>query len=326
MKLSFAAGLVALAAFGLAPAAAHAQFVPSKPIEFVVHGGPGSGNDVFGRAIAALVEQEKLAPVRMQIANRPGGGSTTAAAYLNGKSGDSHTIGVFTNVWLTDPLVQSAAKVILYKDLTLIARMVAEPGLVAVRADSPYKTLNDFVKAAADKPKTLKQSGGSITARENIIRQLIMKQSGADWAFISFPSGSERLAALLGGHVDIMFLDPSEAMEQVRAGKLRVVAQVAEKRLPDFKDVPTLGETGYKLPPTPQVRGIVGPPNMPADALAYYESLIEKVVNTATWKKYLLDNQFEDFFAKSKETTAFMQNYEGDIRKQLEEVGAKLAR
>lgn len=326
MQLLFKAGLAAMLGLGLASGAAHAQFTPSKPIEMVVHGGPGSGNDVFGRAIAALVEKDKLAPVRINIANRPGGGSTTAAAYLSGKAGDSHTIGVFTNVWLTDPLVQAAAKVILYKDLTLVARMVAEPGLVAVRADSPYKSLNDFVKAAAAKPKTLKQSGGSITARENIIRQLIMKQAGADWAFISFPSGSERLAALLGGHVDIMFLDPSEAMEQVRAGKLRVVAQVAEKRLPDFKDVPTLGETGYKLPPTPQVRGIVGPPNMPAAALAYYEGLIEKVVNTPTWKKYLLDNQFEGFFAKSKETVTFMQNYEGDIRKQLVEVGAKLAR
>lgn len=326
MKLLSASGLVALLGLGLASGAANAQFTPSKPVEIVVHGGPGSGNDVFGRALVNIIDQDKLAPVRFQVANRPGGGSTTAAAYLNGKAGDSHTIGVFTNVWLTDPLVQSAAKVLIYKDLTPIARMVSEPGLVVVRADSPFKSLNDFVKAAADKPKTLKQSGGSITARENIIRQLIMKQSGADWAFISFPSGSERLAALLGGHVEIMFLDPSEAMEQVRANKIRVVAQIADQRLPDFKDIPTIPETGYKLPPIPQVRGMVGPPNMPADALAYYEGLIEKIVNTPAWKKYLLDNQFEGYFAKSKETTAFLQSYEGDIRKQLEEVGAKLAR
>ena len=90
------------------------QFKPSKPIEIVAHGGPGSGNDVFARTLAALVEKEKLAPVRIQVANRPGGGSTTASAYLAGKAGDSHTIGVFTNIWLTDPLVQQAAKVNLY--------------------------------------------------------------------------------------------------------------------------------------------------------------------------------------------------------------------
>jgi putative tricarboxylic transport membrane protein len=326
MRRLILASLAAAFSVVLASAGAHAQFQPSKPIEFVVHGGPGSGNDLFARALIAMMEQEKLATVRFQVANRPGGGSTTAAAYLNGKSGDSHTIGVFTNVWLTDPLTQSAANVVIYKDLTPIARMVLEPGLVVVKADSPFKALGDFVKAAKDKPKTLKQSGGSITSRENIIRQIIMKQTGADWAFISFPSGSERLAALLGGHVELMILDPSEAIEQVRAGKIRVVAQIADSRLPAFKDIPTVPEAGYPLPPIPQVRGIVGPPNMPADALAYYEGLVEKIVATASWKKYLLDNYFEGKFAKSAETKKFLQEYEGDIRKQLQEVGAKLAR
>lgn len=326
MKRAILTGLTAAAVIGLTAGQSLAQFTPTKPIEIVVHGGPGSGNDVFGRALVSIIEQDKLAPVRVQVANRPGGGSTTAAAYLNGKSGDSHTIGVFTNVWLTDPLVQSAAKVLIYKDLTPIARMVAEPGLVVVKSDSSFKTLKEFVDAAKAKPKTLKQSGGSITARENIIRQIIMKQTGADWAFISFPSGSERLAALLGGHVELMILDPSEAMEQVRAGKIRVIAQIADKRLPAFPDIPTIPEAGFPLPPIPQIRGMVGPPEMPPAALAYYENLIEKIVATPAWKKYLLDNHFEGQFAKSKETKAFLQSYEGDIRKQLEEVGAKLAR
>ena len=68
-----------LAAFGtVAPAAA--EFKPTHPVEFVVHGGPGSGNDVFARALVAIIDQEKLAPVRFQVVNKPGGGSTTAAA------------------------------------------------------------------------------------------------------------------------------------------------------------------------------------------------------------------------------------------------------
>lgn len=319
----------ALAALGAAmlPFAAGAQeFKPTRPIEIVVHGGPGSGNDVFGRALSTVIDQEKLAPVRLTVANKPGGGSTTASAYLSSKAGDSHTIGVFTNIWLTDPLVQEEAKVNLHSTLTPIARMVIEPALVGVRAESPFKTLKEFVDEAKAKPGTLKQSGGSITARENIIRQLIMKQTGANWSFISFPSGGERLAALLGGHVDIMILDPQEATEQVRSGKVRVIAQVADQRLPDFKDVPTIPEAGFNIPSIPQVRGIVGVPNMPANAVAYYEDLIAKAVKTAGWQKFLRDNQFQDAYMKAADTKAFLAAYENDIREQMRATGAKIVR
>jgi putative tricarboxylic transport membrane protein len=319
---TFAVGVCAL----IAPGLALAQFKPSKPCELVVHGGPGSGNDLFARALVAMIEQEKLAPVRMQVSNRPGGGSTTASAYLASKRGDTHTLGIFTNVWMTDPLVQEAAKVSIHKDLTPIARMVIEPALVAVRADAPYRTMKDFVEAAKAKSAQLKQSGGSITSRDNLVRQMIMKETGANWSYISFPSGSERLAALLGGHVDLMVLDPSEAVEQVRSGKLRLLAQIADRRLQAFGNVPTLTEAGFKVAKTPQIRGVVGPPEMPANAVAYYENLLEKVVKSASWQRYVAENHFEPGFGKSAETRKFLAAYENDIREQLKAIGAKVVR
>ena len=103
---SFAAAALVVAAASVRP---QAQFKPTKPVEFVVHGGPGSGNDVFARALTTIIEQEKLAPVRFQVVNKPGGGGTTAAAYVVSKKGDPHVIACFTNVWLIDPLVQQAA-------------------------------------------------------------------------------------------------------------------------------------------------------------------------------------------------------------------------
>src|SRR5262245_43952561 len=236
-----------------------AQFRSTRPIEFVVHGGPGSGNDVFARALTTIIDQEKLSPVRIQVINKPGGGSTTAAAYVVSKKGDQQVIACFTNVWLVDPLVQEAATNRLV-DMTPIARLVVEPALVVVRADSQFKTLPDFINAAKQKPGALKMSGGSITSRENLIRQLLMRVTGARWAFISFPSGGERIAALLGGHVDMMIVDPSEAGEQVRAGKLHTIAQVNDRRLPGFPDIPTIKEAGYDIPNVPQMRGIVGAP------------------------------------------------------------------
>lgn len=319
--LAGAAALTVSAAF----APAFAEFTPKQPLELVVHGGPGSGNDVMARQMVSIIEQEKLSPVRVQISNRTGGGSTTAASYMASKKGDPNTIAVFTVVWVTTPLTQQAAKERL-NDLTPITRLVTEPALAVVKADSPYKTMGDFLKAAKDKPGTLKQSGGSITSRDNIVRQLLMKQTGGNWAFISFPGGGERIAALLGGHVDLMIMDPSEAGEQVKAGKLRVIAQIGDSRLPEFKDVATLTEQGFKIPDVPQTRGVVGPPDMPADAVAYYEGLLNKLRQTAGWKKFLTDNQLENVNEKSADTRKFLTAYEEQLRGILKEAGAKVVR
>ena len=93
-------------------------------------------------------------------------------------------------MWLTNPLTSAEAKVTL-KDLTPVARLVLEPAVIAVKADAPYKTLADFVNAAKQKPGELKQSGGSVTSRDNVVRQQLQKVSGARWQFISFPGGGD---------------------------------------------------------------------------------------------------------------------------------------
>ena len=318
-----AATAIVLLSAGLGPAVA--EWKPTQPIELVVHGGPGSGNDVMARQIVTIMEQEKLLPVRVQVANKTGGGSTTASAYMASKKGDPNTIAIFTVVWVVDPLTQEAAKVTL-NDLTPITRLVTEPALAVVKADSPFKTMGDFLKAAKDKPGTLKQSGGSITSRDNIVRQLLMKQTGGQWSFISFSGGGERIAALLGGHVDLMIMDPSEAGEQVKAGKLRVIAQIGEERLPEFKDIATLTEQGFKIPDVPQTRGIVGPTDMPADAVAYYDGVFEKLRKTAGWKKFLADSQLNNVDEKPEATRKFLAEYAEQLRGILKEAGAKVVR
>jgi putative tricarboxylic transport membrane protein len=308
-----------------ATASAQAEFKPTHPIEVVVHGGPGSGNDVLARELISIIDQDKLSPVRLQVANKVGGGSTAAAAYVMSKAADRYVVAIYTIVWVTDPLTQEEAKNRL-QDMTPITRMMEEPALVAVRADSPFKTMDDFIKAAKEKPGAMKQSGGSITSRDNILRQLLMKTTGANWTFIPFPSGGERVAALLGGHAELMIMDPSEATEQVRGGKLRLLAQVGEKRLSTFPDVPTLKEAGYKLPDVPQTRGVVGTPGMPADAVAFYEDLFYKVSQSPLWKKYLDNSQLQGVYTKSGETKQFLDGYEKQVRDILKEAGAKVVR
>ena len=112
--------------------------------------------------------------------------------------------------------------------MTPISRLVVEPAVIVVRADSPFKTLRDVMNAALKEGSKIRQAGGSPLARDALVRQLLMAESGGKWAFVSFPAASERLAALLGGHVDFVLLEPPEAGELIRAGKLR--ARGADRR------------------------------------------------------------------------------------------------
>jgi len=306
--------------------AAHAQaFTPTHPIEVVVHTGPGGGSDLLARAVVGMIEKEKLVPVRMQVVNKTGGGSTVAAAYLAEKKGDPNTIGFFTGVWLTSPLTTAEAKVTL-RDLTPVARLVLEPALIAVKADSPYKTMRDFIEAAKKSPGQLKQSGGSVTSRDNVVRQLLQKHTGARWAFISFPGGGERIAALLGGHVNMMVIEPAEAGEHIRAANMRVLAQVSEKRLAGFPDVPTVKEAGFDVPSVPQVRGVVAPPGIPAENVAYWEDVLRKLTRSASWKKFLEDNQFEDGYQNAADLAKFYDEFTAQMRGILQEAGIKIVR
>ena len=313
---------LAVAMAGAAPA--HA-FKPTRTVEVVVHTGPGGGSDLLARAVATIIEKEKLLPVRMQVVNKTGGGGAVAAAYLAEKAGEQHTIGFFTGVWLTSPLTSAEAKVTL-RDLTPVARLVLEPALIAVKADAPYKTLGDFIAAAKQQPGQLKQSGGSVTSRDNVVRQLLQKATGARWAFISFPGGGERIAALLGGHVNMMVLEPAEAGEHIRAGNMRVLAQVSDQRLAGFREVPTLKEAGFDVPAVPQVRGVVAPPGIPAENVAYWEDVFRRLTRSASWRKFLDDNQFEDGYQNAAELAKFYDEFTARMRAILQEAGIKTVR
>jgi putative tricarboxylic transport membrane protein len=301
------------------------EFKPNKSIEAVVHTGPGGGSDLLARAIAEMLQKEKLISQRMQVVNKSGGGSAVAMSYLAEKKGDPHTIGFFTGVWVTNPLTTSEATVTV-KDLTPIVRLMLEPAVVAVKADSPYKNMKDFIEAAKKSPNQLRQSGGSVTGRDNLMRLLIQKATGSQWTYISFPSGGERLSNLLGGHVQIMVIEPQEAGEQIRAGNLRVIASLTEKRLPSMPNVPTIKEQGIDVTIIPQARGVLAPPAASKEVVQYWEGVFDRFAQSASWKQYVEQNQFEEGYLKGPALSKFFDDLTVQMRDVLKEAGAKVVR
>jgi putative tricarboxylic transport membrane protein len=308
------------------PAGASAQpFQPARPVEIVVHNAPGGGSDLLARFISALVEKEKLLPVRTLVSNRPGGGSALAMAHMAEKRGETHSIALFTSAWMMTPIL-SPEVTASFNDMTPIARLVLESAVVLVKADSPYRTLGDFIDAAKKEPGKLKQAGGSVQTRGNFVRLILQRSTGARWVYISFPGGGERNAALLGGHVQLLIAEPHEVSEYVRNGSLRAIAQITEKRLPAFADAPTLREAGFNVHSDPTIRGVVAPPGTARNVAAYWEEVFARMVKTDAWRRYLEENQFEDGFQRGDELVKSSAEFVARMREMLQDAGLRVYR
>jgi len=324
MKLLLSLSLFSLAATVVVPVAAQG-FKPSRPVDLIVHGGPGSGVDVTARFVNGMLDKEKLLPVRAVVVNKPGGGGAVAAAYLAEKKGDAHTIAFFTALWIGGPLTSKEARV-QFHELTPIVRLILDPAVIVVKADSPYKSLPDFIEAARKAPGQLRQVGGSIESRDNLIRQLLQRATGASWTYIPFPGGGERVAAVLGGHASLYIADAQEVREYLRNGSMRVLAQMGERRMPAYAGVPTVQEAGYNIPIVRSMRGVVGPPGIPREVAEYWENVFERMVKTDAWRKYLDENQVEDGFQRSAELAQSAVEFIAQRRQIFKEAGIQTYR
>jgi len=301
------------------------SYRPSRPVELVVHSALGGGSDVFAREVVAMAEREKLLTQPMRIVNKTAGAGLEAIAYLVDKKGDDHTIAIFTNTWIATPLTNKDARHTV-TDLTAIVRLVLEPTIVVVRADSPYKSMNDFVAAAKQNPLGLKQAGGSVTAIESLSGLLIQKATGVQWTFISTPAIKDRIANLLAGNVDVIIPQPQDVNEHIAAGKMRPIAALTEKRLAVLPNVATIKEQGINVPIIANARGLLGPPAMPREVVEYWEDFFSRLVQTASWKRYVEENQVQDVFLKSRELAPFLVEQDQLMRSVLQAAGVKVAR
>lgn len=171
-----------------------------------------------------------------------------------------------------------------------------------------------------------RDTGGSLTAIESLTGLLIQGATGAKWTFIPTPAVSDRMANLLAGKVDVIIPQPQDANEHIASGRVRPIAAVTERRLTVLPDVPTIGEQGIAIPIIANVRGIVGPPGMPAAAARHWEEFFARLAKTASWKKYVAENQVEDVFLRGAHLTPFFDEQIDVMRRMLREAGVQVQR
>lgn len=287
----------------------------------VVHTGPGGGGDLQAREWIAMLEAEEIIePGSWTVENREGGSGAVAVSYVNEQAGRDDMIAVVSNVWLFNKLAIEGVEVNSL-DLTQIAGMLEDSMAIAVGADSEYESLDDFVAAAEAAPGELVQAGGSPTAADSLVKAVLENETGASWQFLSFESGGDRKTALLRGDAQIFMSEPLDLAEDVEAGEMRLLATVGDERLGVFPDTPTTTELGYDYEYIVQIRGVLAPPEMPAEASACYTEVFTQLHDTESWTEYLESTSAVDTFLPGEEYATFLEGQEESVRPILDELG-----
>jgi len=309
-----------LAILFLVPNESLGQKFLTKPIEFVCHAAAGGGSDIMARTMQSIIVKEKLFTHTIAVVNRPGGGGAIAFAYVAGKKGDPHFWLTATTSFLTTPLLGKSKYT--YKDFTPLVNLAYDDFFVTVKTDSPYKTMKDLIADAKKRPGQINTGGTYAPGTDALISHMIEKAAGVKFNYIPFKSGGEAMVALLGGNLDMFYPNPGEALAQVEAKKVRILAVASEKRMAAMPDIPTLRELGINAT-FQQVRSIAAPKDLAPEAIRFYEELFRKLAESKMWKeKYIQENMLTWDYKNSAETGKLWEANNEACTRVMKEMGA----
>src|SRR5512134_1265390 len=280
--LGATAASLALLLASAADARAQAKY-PARMVEVVVPYAPGGGTDNLMRMITGIIDENKWSPVPINVNNRAGGSGAIGFNYLINKKGDAHVIAGATPMIVSGKIEGRLPGN--HRDAMTVLMIVAiDELMLSVRNESPFKTIEDFVKAAKAKPGGLTVGGTATLTEDHIFTYLFEKAAKIQVKYVPFNSGGEVTTALMGGHIDAAVENPNEIVAQIEAGKARNLAVASRERLADAPDVPTFAERGYEFY-WEQMRGVVGPANMSPEEVKWWQDTLRKVTATKKWQE-----------------------------------------
>lgn len=298
------------------PAAAQSAWKPEKTVEIIVNTAPGSGPDKIGRLMQKILQDQRTPESGMVVVNKPGAGGAVAYTYLNQYAGNGHYLAVASKTLLTTHVMGRSP--ITYTDITPVAHLMDEYIGVAVRADSPIRSGKDLVERLKKDPNA--HTFGIATSLGNTNHQAVaaaLKVSGLDVRKLKnviFQSGGKAITAMLGGHVDVVPVSIGSWASHLDAGSVHVIAVSAPKRLGGrFANVPTWKEQGADFVVS-NWRCIVGPKNMGANEVAYWESAVQRMMSAAEWQKDVERTSAVSEYQGGAATRKFMESDYASIK------------
>lgn len=305
-----------------APALAQTGWAPKGAVEIAANCLPGCGPDRTARTFQKIWQDGRMFEAAVTVGNRAGGGGVILYNQLNQRS-DGQMIAIASGSLITNHIVGQGPS---HNELTPLARLFGEYIAVAVRGDSPIRSGRDLIEILKKDPGAL--SIGVATSLGNSNHQGVaraLKVSGIDVRkakAVVFNSGTNAIVALLGGHIDIVPGSIGLWVPYLQSGaNLRLVAVASPTRLPGpLATIPTWREQGINAVVS-NWRGIVGPRNMDAAHVAFWEGVLRRTVASDAWKKELQEFLLMDEFITTTEFRKYLDEQQVEIRELLTALG-----
>jgi tripartite-type tricarboxylate transporter receptor subunit TctC len=298
-----------IATASLTPSSVQAQDFPSRPITMIVPFPPGGVADQSGRPVAAAME--KILKQAVVVQNRPGaGGAVGMAAAANAKADGYTILMALSSISIIPEADKLFGRPPAYqmKQLAPVALVTADPTVLVVPADSPWKSIKDFVDDAKKRPGEIAFSSSGIYGTLHMAMEIFANAAGIKLKHVPFNGGGPALTALLGNHVQSLASGPGPVIPQIQAGKLRALASWGETRLAALPDVPTFKELGYQDVQFHIWSGVYAPAGTPEPVMKVLRDTMRKVVEDAEFKStmdklqtpvtYLDAPEFQKFWDK----------------------------
>ena len=292
---------------------------PTKEINMIVGFPPEGATDIAARGLCEPASKTLRQP--MLVINKPGASSAVGLSFLKNQKPDGYTLGTITVSGVIAQHMNPNAGYDFPKDFTPIMGYGENVGGIVVRADSPWKTLKEFIDYAKANPGKIKFSSTGVGSIHHLLMEALGIQEGIKWTHIPF-AGVQSVPALLGGHVD-MLCTGFEPKPHVIAGKLRYLAMYSKKRVPIFPDVPTLIELGYNISGI-NIAGIAGPKGIPKPIVDILHRAFKEAMDDAQLKKMVVGSIELDLVYRTPEELAdYYSEYSDQARKLILQLGLK---
>src|SRR5882724_2868927 len=263
---------------------AFAQDYPSKPITMVAPFPPGGVAEIVGRPLASIMEKSLKQPI--VLINRPGAGGAVGIASVAKGPADGYTIlmGLSSiSIFPVSERINGKQPPYELKDFAPIALVTADPTVLVVRTDGPYKAVKDLVEAAKANPGKINYSSSGVYGTLHVAMEIFANAAGIKLFHVPYQGGGPAVTALLGGQVEALASGPAAAIGQIKGGKMRALAGWGDKRLPLMPELPTFRELGddaefYIW------SGVFVPAATPAPIVAKLRHAVREVANSAEFK------------------------------------------
>lgn len=318
-RRTFCTTLAGLTAGTALPAFAQGSGYPNRPVELIVPFAAGGGTDVLGRALAE--QARKHFPQDLIVLNKAGASGALGWTELANARPDGYKLAIIT-VELT--MIPHMGLTRITSDaVTPIARLNADPATIAVRADSPYRTLEDLLAAARKDPGGVRVGNAGPGSLGHLAAAALEDKVGARFNHAPYRGANPAVLDLLGGHIDAVAVTPVEVATYVAAGKIRPLAIMGEQRIgAGWEAVPTLKERGIDLV-IGGWRGLAAPKGVPPGIIAMLRTAMARTLREPAMRETLAKQNMGEGYLDQDAFKALIERDNATFRQLVEKLGIK---